>query len=277
MLKKYQINHICLAGGLFLNCLLNHKILEKYSDITLHICPAAGDDGQSIGAAYIAYQYFADKKLKKINTTSIPYLGISYSNQQIKEALEKRHISYQYYENINDLCKIIASEIYNNKIIGFFTDRSEIGPRALCHRSILANATWDGMKDYINKKVKHRENFRPFAPVIMEEFEQQYFNIKQDSPYMLLAPTVMPEYAPLIPSVVHVDQTARVQSVNKENNPFIYELIKNFYELSGIPVLLNTSFNDNGEPIVETPQDAINTFLTTEIDILVLEHFIIYK
>lgn len=277
LLKKYQINHICLAGGLFLNCLLNHKILEKYSDITLHICPAAGDDGQSIGAAYIAYQYFADKKLKKINTTSIPYLGISYSNQQIKEALEKRHISYQYYENINDLCKIIASEIYNNKIIGFFTDRSEIGPRALCHRSILANATWDGMKDYINKKVKHRENFRPFAPVIMEEFEQQYFNIKQDSPYMLLAPTVMPEYAPLIPSVVHVDQTARVQSVNKENNPFIYELIKNFYELSGIPVLLNTSFNDNGEPIVETPQDAINTFLTTEIDILVLEHFIIYK
>ena len=134
-------------------------------------------------------------------------------------------------------------------------DRSEIGPRALCHRSILANATWDGMKDYINKKVKHRENFRPFAPVIMEEFEQQYFNIKQDSPYMLLAPTVMPEYAPLIPSVVHVDQTARVQSVNKENNPFIYELIKNFYELSGIPVLLNTSFNEDVYKRQDQPED----------------------
>lgn len=277
ILQKYQIYHICLAGGLFLNCLLNHKLLEKYPEISLHICPAAGDDGQSIGAAYIAYQYFVDKKLENINSCTLPYLGISYNNEQIKEALERKHISYKYYENKDDLCKIIASEIYNNKIIGFFTGRSEVGPRALCHRSLLANATWLGMKDYLNEKVKHRENFRPFAPVIMEEFEQQYFNLKQSSPYMLLAPTVVTEYAPQIPSVVHVDQTARVQSVNKNNNPFIYQIIKSFYELSAIPVLLNTSFNDNGEPIVETPQDAINTFLSTEIDVLVLENFLIYK
>lgn len=277
LLQKYQIYHICLAGGLFLNCLLNHKILEKYPEITLHICPAAGDDGQSIGAAYIAYQYFVDKKLGNINSCPLPYLGISYNHEQIKDVLERKHISYKYYENRDDLCKIIATEIYNNKIIGFFTGRSEVGPRALCHRSLLANATWNGMKDYLNEKVKHRENFRPFAPVVMEEFEQHYFKLKQSSPYMLLAPTVVAKYASQIPSVVHVDQTARVQSVNKETNPFIYQIIKSFYELSGIPVLLNTSFNDNGEPIVETPQDAINTFLSTEIDVLVLENFLVYK
>lgn len=277
LLQKYQIYHICLAGGLFLNCLLNHKILEKYPEITLHICPAAGDDGQSIGAAYIAYQYFVDKKLESINQTTLPYLGLSYNNEQIRDVLERKHISYKYYENREYLCKIIATEIYNNKIIGFFTGRSEVGPRALCHRSLLANATWSHMKDYLNEKVKHRENFRPFAPVVMEEFEKQYFKLKQSSPYMLLAPTVVTEYASQIPSVVHVDQTARVQSVNEKTNPFIYQIIKSFYELSGVPVVLNTSFNDNGEPIVETPQDAINTFLSTEIDVLVLENFLIYK
>ena len=277
LIEKYQILHLCLAGGLFLNCLLNHKILEKYPDITLHICPAAGDDGQSIGAAYIAYQYYVDNQLYNKNASSLPYLGISYDDKQIKEALEKKNLPYFYYENKNELCKIIAKEIYQNKIIGFFTGRSEVGPRALCHRSILANATWDGMKDYLNKKVKHRENFRPFAPVIMEEFEMQYFELKQSSPYMLLAPTVAKEYASKIPSVVHIDQTARVQSVNKQNNPFIHQIIESFYDLSGVPVILNTSFNDNGEPIVETPMDAINTFLSTNIDVLILEGFLIYK
>lgn len=277
LIEKYQISHFCLAGGLFLNCLLNHKILQKYPEITLHICPAAGDDGQSIGAAFIAYQYFVDNKLDDKRDCSLPYLGISYSDHQIKETLEKKKLSYSYYKDKKELSKIIAKEIYENKIIGFFTGRSEVGPRALCHRSILANATWDGMKDHLNRKVKHRENFRPFAPVILKEFEMQYFELEQSSPYMLLAPTVTKEYASKIPSVVHVDQTARVQSVDKENNPFIHQIIESFYELSGVPVILNTSFNDNGEPIVETPMDAINTFLSTQIDVLVLEGFLIYK
>lgn len=277
LIEKYQIFHLCLAGGLFLNCLLNHKILEKYPDITLHICPAAGDDGQSIGAAFIAYQYYVDNQLYNKHACSLPYLGISYNDKQIREALEKKNLSYFYYEDKKELGKIIAKEIYDNKIIGFFTGRSEVGPRALCHRSILANATWAGMKDYLNQKVKHRENFRPFAPVIMKEFEMQYFELKQTSPYMLLAPIVAKEYASKIPSVVHVDQTARVQSVDKKNNPFIHQIIESFYELSGVPVILNTSFNDNGEPIVETPMDAINTFLLTNIDVLILEGFLIYK
>lgn len=276
LIKKYQISQLCLSGGLFLNCLLNHKILERFPGVSLHVCPAAGDDGQSIGAAFIAYQYFVDNRLKD-RICTLPYLGISYTNQQIRASLEQKHLKYQYFENCNELCKIIADEIYQNKIIGFFTGRSEVGPRALCHRSILANATWIGMKDYLNERVKHRENFRPFAPVVMREFEQEYFELKQTSPYMLLAPKVSPKYASKIPSVVHVDQTARVQSVEAKENPFIYQIIKDFYELSGVPILLNTSFNDNGEPIVETPEDAINTFLLTKIDVLVLENFLIYK
>ena len=275
LINKYQIKDICVAGGLFLNCLLNHKILEAFPDISLHICPAAGDDGQSIGAAFIAYQYFVDNRL--MCGTTIPYLGLSYDKTRILEAINRHGLQYQYYENYEDLFPIVAKEIYSNKIIGFFTGRSEIGPRALCHRSILANATWKGMKDYLNNKVKHRENFRPFAPVILEQFEMDYFKLKQTSPYMLLAPETNEEYISCIPSVVHIDKTARVQSVKEENNPYICGIIREFYRLSGIPVILNTSFNDNGEPIVESPDDAINTFLVTQIDVLVIENFILYK
>lgn len=276
LIDKYKINKLCLAGGLFLNCLLNHKILETYPDIELHICPAAGDDGQAIGAAFWAYRKFKDTTLLD-NSKNIPYLGISYSNQLIKNSLENFNLKYDFYDSTDELCKVIATNIYENKIIGFFTGRSEIGPRALCHRSIIANATWGGMKDYINQKVKHREPFRPFAPVVLEEYERTFFNLKQTSPYMLLAPTVNEDMSHLIPSVVHVDKTARVQSVNKTSNPFIYRVIEEFKNISGVPVILNTSFNDNGEPIVESPDDAIKTFLNTNIDVLVLEHFIVYK
>ena len=276
LLKKYEIYEVCLAGGLFLNCLLNHKILERYPEVRLHICPAAGDDGQSIGAAFVAYQRFNDKKLYVKNKT-IPYLGLSYNDMDILESIKKYRLTYDHFSDKKDLSKIIADEINNNKIIGFFTGRSEIGPRALCHRSIIANATWDGMKDYINERVKHREAFRPFAPVVLKEFEKEYFHLKQTSPYMLLAPLANKKHSNQIPAVVHVDQTARVQSVSKEDNPFIYDVIFEFYQITGIPVILNTSFNDNGEPIVESPNDAINTFLTTNIDILVLENYIIYK
>lgn len=275
LLNKYKIKEICLSGGLFLNCLLNHKILEELPDIKLHICPASGDDGQSIGAAFIAYQYFMDQK--NCHKETIPYLGLAYSDAEILEAIKSYGLNYKYYKDQKQLYPIIANEIYSNKIVGFFTGRSEIGPRALCHRSLLANATWDGMKDYLNNKVKHRENFRPFAPVILEEFEMDYFKLRQTSPYMLLAPKTNESRIMSIPSVVHVDKTARVQSVNINNNPYIYGILEEFYKLSGVPVVLNTSFNDNEEPIVESPTDAINTFLATQIDVLVLENFLIYK
>lgn len=274
IVAKYNIKNICLAGGLFLNCPINHKILELDDSIKLHICPATGDDGQSIGNAFAAYHKF-NSDIK--NTSSVlPYLGISYTNEQIQTALKEKNLRYQYMDN-KKLSETIAHEIYNNKIVGFFYGRSEIGPRALCHRSLLANPCWDSMKDYLNNRVKHRENFRPFAPAVKSESQFDIFTLKQESPYMLLSAQVNDKYLSKIPSVTHVDGSARVQAVYKEGNELMYLILEEFEKLSGIPVILNTSFNDNGEPIVEKPEDAIKTFLLTNIDILVLENYIVYK
>ena len=194
----------------------------------------------------------------------------------IKKELDSFNLKYRYYNDV-ELCKIIAQYIFENKIVAIVRGRSEFGPRALCHRSILANPTWNGMKDYLNQKVKHREYFRPFAPVVTEEMAFKIFDLKQISPYMLLACNVKDEFTAKIPSVTHIDQTARVQTINKTQEPFIYQLLLEFEKLSGVPVLLNTSFNDNGEPIVESPSDAIQTFLNTNIDVVILENYILEK
>lgn len=272
--KKYKIYDVCLSGGTFLNCMLNHKLLEAVPNLRLHICPAAGDDGQAVGAAFHAYK----KSGHPIYNGSkvLPYLGISYTQEAIKETLDEFHLKYIYYNDL-ELCQEISRHIFNNKIVGLVRGRSEFGPRALCHRSILANPTWAGMKDFLNQKVKHREYFRPFAPVVIEEKAFEIFDLKQVSPFMLLACKVNDIFAEKIPAVTHVDQTARVQTVNKTQEPFIYNLLLQFEKLSGVPVLLNTSFNDNGEPIVESPADAIQTFLNTNIDVLVLENYIVQK
>ena len=273
IIEKYDTNNLCLAGGLFLNCPINHKILETFDNIKIHICPASGDDGQAIGNAFAAYS-----KIGQIKNTSnvLPYLGIGYSTEEILDAIKRKGQNYVFLNNYN-LAQYVAKSIYKNKIIGFFHGRSEIGPRALCHRSILANPCWTGMKDYLNEKVKHRESFRPFAPVVTYDKQFEIFELKQDSPYMLLAAPVKEKFKNTIPSVTHIDGSARVQSVSKEKDPLVYNILNEFEKLSGVPVLLNTSFNDNGEPIVESPEDAINTFLKTNIDILVLENYVIEK
>lgn len=272
--QKYGIYNVCLAGGTFLNCMLNHKLLEAIPNLHLHICPAAGDDGQAAGAAFHAYK----RSGKKVHNSSsvLPYLGISYTNDTVQKELDSFNLNYIYYSD-SELCKQIARYIYDNKIVAIVRGRSEFGPRALCHRSILANPTWNGMKDHLNKEVKHREYFRPFAPVVTEEKAFDIFDLKQLSPYMLLACKVKDEYRMKIPSVTHVDQTARIQTVSKIQEPFIHELLSQFEKISGVPVLLNTSFNDNGEPIVESPANAIQTFLNTNIDILVIENYFIKK
>lgn len=272
--RKYNIYDVCLSGGTFLNCMLNHKLLDAIPNLHLHICPAAGDDGQAVGAAFHAY-----KKSGKIvynNSKVLPYLGISYTKDAIEKELEAFKLNYTYYDDL-ELCEKIAQYIFENKIVAIVRGRSEFGPRALCHRSILANPTWKGMKDYLNKKVKHREYFRPFAPVVIEEDAFEIFDLKQISPFMLLACKVKEKFISQIPSITHIDKTARVQTVNKSQEPFIYELLLQFKKLSGVPVLLNTSFNDNGEPIVESPLNAIQTFMNTNIDILILENFIVNK
>lgn len=274
IISKYNIKKICLGGGLFLNCPINHKILELSDDIELHICPATGDDGQSIGNAFAAYHKF---NTKVTNTSSVlPYLGLSYSDNEIEKALKEKNLKYEHIEN-KKLAEIIAKEIYKNKIVGLLWGRSEVGPRALCHRSILANPCWDGMKDYLNKRVKHREFFRPFAPAVKKEMEFELFELKQDSPYMLFSAQVKDQYKALLPSITHVDGSARVQSVYKDNNELMYLILEEFKKISGVPVVLNTSFNDNGEPIVESPEDAIKTFLLTNIDVLVLNNYIVFK
>ncbi len=272
--KKYDIYNVCLAGGTFLNCMLNHKILENNNKVNLHICPAAGDDGQAAGAAFHAYRNSGNSVY---NTSKIlPYLGLSYSNETILKELKAKNLNYIYYDD-HKLAQIVAKKIYENKIIAIVRGRSEFGPRALCHRSILANPAWNGMKDYLNKQVKHREYFRPFAPVVVEERAFDIFDLKQLSPYMLLACNVKDDYIKKIPSVTHIDKTARVQTINQEQDAFVYNLLLEFEKLSGVPVILNTSFNDNGEPIVESPENAIQTFLNTKIDVLIIENYFIEK
>ncbi len=273
IIYKYQPKCICLAGGLFLNCPVNHQLIKNHPNINFFIFPACGDDGQAIGAAFHAYKMFgSDLKC----TSFTPYLGLDYKDNEIKAALIEKNLKYKQY-SFERLSTILAKELKENKIIGLLHGRSEIGPRALCHRSIIASPTSSKMKDYLNKRVKHRETFRPFGPAVIDSSQFEIFNLKQDSPFMLLAAQVSSKYKGKIPAVTHIDGSARIQSISKHQNPFIYDIILKYASLTGIPVILNTSFNDNNEPIVESPYDAINTFLKTNIDILVIEDFIVYK
>ncbi len=175
------------------------------------------------------------------------------------------------------MAKQIAFYIKENKIVAFHRGRTEIGPRALCHRSILANPTNPAMKDILNERVKHREEFRPFAPTVVAEDQYKYFDLKCSSDYMLFATTVKEKYRSSLASITHIDGTARIQSVSLEQEPFIHMLLEEIKKLTGFPIVLNTSFNVAGQPIVESPLDAVNTFLTTNIDILVIGNYIINK
>lgn len=274
LVQNYHVEHICLGGGLFLNCLLNQKILEKCNLKEIFIFPASGDDGQAIGNAFFAYkQHFPQMPNPYIH---LPYLGFSYSNSEIEQELKSWKLNYQFLDD-DALAQSIAKAIAENKIIALHRGRTEIGPRALCHRSILANPTNPDMKDIINKRIKHRENFRPFAPVVTEEMEYEIFDLRQSSPYMLFAPTVKEAYRSKLPSITHVDNTARVQSVSKKTEPFVHLMLDKFAAITGVPVLINTSFNVAGQPIVERPTDAIQTFLNNDMDALVLGNYWISK
>lgn len=271
--NKYQINKICLAGGLFLNCLINHKIVESASCDDVFVIPSAGDDGEAIGAALAACTFYRHPASIKME---LPYLGFDYTNVRIENAFKSRNLKYTYM-NDDELASTAAQLIADGKIIGIHRGKTEIGPRALCHRSILADATNPQMKDILNQRVKHRENFRPFAPIVTYENQFEIFDLKSDSPYMLMAATVKQEYRTLIPAVTHIDYSARVQSIKKEKEPFIHSLLKKFEKIKGVPVILNTSFNVAGEHIVETPEDAIQTFLKTNIDVIIIGQYISYK
>ena len=263
--KRVNSNNICIAGGVALNSVANQKLFDntKFKDIFVY--PACSDAGVPFGLAIWAlykHPIFKIRK-RKIFKLKNAYTGITYDNDKIKSVLKKYKLQYK---NIN--LKKIAQFLSEGKIIGWFQGGSEYGPRALGNRSILADSRNPKMKDIVNNRVKHRENYRPFAPAVLEEDYKKYFKLKRPSPYMLLVAKV--KKPKIIPSVTHVDGTARVQSVNKKQNEIFYKLIKHFKQITGIGCVLNTSFNDAGEPIVETPEDAIIGMLNSEIDYLVL-------
>jgi carbamoyltransferase len=266
--KSVKSKNICLAGGVALNSVANKKLLDKSKFKNIFVFPACSDAGISFGAAL----WGAFNLMKGVNRNNLSfddaYTGKDYSNNQIEKLLKKFNISYSKKDNYK-----VAKYIDEGKIIGRCSGRSEYGPRALGNRSILADARSSKMRDYLNLRVKHREVFRPFAPVILEEKNEEYFDLKQPSPFMLLV--AKSHKASLIPSAIHVDKTARVQTINKNQNKDLYDLINNFLRITNVPVILNTSFNDAGEPIVETPLDAIICFFQTKLDYLILNDFII--
>lgn len=204
-----------------------------------------------------------------------PYLGREYSREEIQAAINKLDINNYVYAK--DYLVQAANLIADGKIVGWFQGGSEIGPRALGHRSILADPRRKEMKDIINSRVKFREAFRPFAPSVLWEYQSEYFDLDMPNPYMLMACDIHADKREVIPSVTHVDGTGRVQSVMRELTPRFHQLIEEFYKITNVPVVLNTSFNIKGEPIVETPEDAIKCFLNTGIDCLVISEFILKK
>jgi len=262
-LKKYKNNdYLCLSGGLFLNGYINQKIVEEKIYKEVHIPPACNDSGLAFGA-----NLFAINKIINWNPKEIRYTGATYNHRDNKKYKKEYKYIYSY----------IAKKIKDGKIIAWYQGKSESGPRALGNRSILANPTILEMKDIINEKIKHREKFRPFAPAILKEDVEEWFENIKEAPNMLKICKYKKSMGEKVPSVCHIDYTGRLQTVSKEDNLHFYNLIKEFKEITGIPILLNTSFNDNNEPIVETPADAIYTFKNTDIDILVINDFIYEK
>ncbi len=268
--------NLCIAGGVGLNCVANGKLAREAGFENIWIQPAAGDDGIALGCAL--YGHLAIQKKPRSFTINHAFFGRPYSDQEVQDAINKRVVKLVSRATPSaDVCMETARLLADGNIIGWFQGRSEFGPRALGNRSIIADPRAPEMKDILNSRVKHRQPFRPFAPIVLEERADEIFLGPGDSPYMLMAKQVHPDWKDRIPAVVHVDGTARVQTVNEASNPRLYRLLKEFEALTGVPVLVNTSFNIKGEPIVESPKDALDCFLGTGIDHLVLHDTIMSK
>ena len=296
--SEFDIPNLCMAGGVALNCVANGKILEDKSFKNLWIQPAAGDAGGAIGAALSTYYKELNNSRKIIAEDSMKgsYLGPEFSDDEIEKSLTNCGAVFNS-NSVDEILKITATAIDNGKAIGWFQGKMEFGPRALGARSIIADARSDTMQKNLNLKVKFRENFRPFAPSVLREDVDKWFELDNDSPYMLIVSLVKEKLCrkptkketglfgidqlnikrSKIPAVTHVDYSARVQTVHKETNPIYYKLIHKFKEITGCPVIINTSFNVRGEPIVLTPEDAFKCFMGTELDMLVIGNFILYK
>jgi len=297
--KETKIKNLCMAGGVALNCVANGKILKKNIFENIWFQPAAGDAGGSLGAA-LGFWYQELKNKRKVASSGDDmrgsYLGPSFNNNEVEVVLKSLGAKYEK-QNEEVLINTVANELKNQKTIGWFQGRMEFGPRSLGARSVIADPRSQKMQKELNLKVKFRESFRPFAPSVLREDVNSWFDLDRDSPYMLLVSDVKKNIQiPMsekdkklfgieklnikrssIPAVTHVDYSARVQTVHKETNPKYYKLINKFKEITGCPVLVNTSFNVRGEPIVCSTEDAFRCFMGTNLDILVCEDFILYK
>lgn len=264
--------NLCYAGGVGLNSVANKKILDSTPFENIFIQPGACDSGIALGCALYGAHVINGEEQGKYRFRNA-YLGKTYSEEEILADLQATpNIRYTKEKDITKKAALLLSE---GKILGWFEGGSEIGPRALGHRSILCDPRKSEMKDIMNEKVKHREGFRPFAPAVLLENAFEYFDIACESPYMLLIADVKKDKQHLVPAITHIDGTARVQTVTKEDNGRYYDLIKEFFNITGVPVILNTSYNIAGEPIVERPGDALKCFMFTEMDYLVIEDYLI--
>ena len=276
--EKTKTNNLCLGGGVALNGVANYRILKEGPFENIHIPPSPGDAGSAIGAAQFSYYSYEKNKRTIPNIAELTknniYVGPEYANDKIKSFLDKNNINYDFFENHILLSKT-AILISEGNIVGWYQGRMEWGPRALGNRSILADPRNPEMKNILNEKIKHRESFRPFAPSILEEFVSEFFELDIPSPYMLLVAKVKkPE---IIPAVTHIDGTGRLQSVSKDVNLLYHNLINEFYKITGVPAIINTSMNVMGEPIVNTPDHAYKMILKTDMDFLVMGNYMISK
>ncbi len=270
--KHTNAKHLIVAGGVALNSVMNGRLVRESPFDDIYVMPAAGDNGTAIGAAYCVYNDILGQKRNFIHNN--PYIGTEYSNDEIETALKSCKLKYQYIEDIEEAA---AARLHHGEIIGWFQGKMEIGPRALGARSILGNPTLAHMKDKINAEVKHREAYRPFAPSTLTEARQDYFDIDVEAPFMLKVCQVKEKAKATLPAITHVDGSARLQTVSEDISPRYYKLIKAFGQKSGVPVVLNTSFNIMGEPVVESPLQAIRCFFSTGLDSLVIGNYIIDK
>lgn len=280
--ERTGASYLCISGGVALNSVANYKILQSGIFKDIFINPAASDTGIPLGSALYGYHHIL-KRPKTYEAIS-PYLGPSYGQERILAAIEAyRGTPYHpeafegFQVEAEDALGRAAELLTKNRIVAHFQWRSEMGPRALGNRSILMSPLTAENKDVLNNQVKHREAFRPFAPVILEEFTREYFYIDRPSPYMLLVPNVVQDKRSVIPAVTHVDGTGRLQTVRQDFNPHLYAIVERFHQKTGVPVLLNTSFNVANEPIVESPEDAIRCFLSTGIDALLIGDYLLIK
>ena len=277
--EKTGMKNLCFGGGVALNGVANYRLLKEGPFDNIYIPPSPGDAGSAIGCAqYLYYIHHNNQKnISQSNSQRIRenvYVGPEYTNQEIKKILDLKNISYKILDE-KELLQNTAKLISEGNIIGWYQGKMEWGPRALGNRSILADPRDKKMKDILNDKIKHRESFRPFAPSIMEEYVSDYFEMDIPSPYMLMVAKIkQPEK---IPAVTHVDGTGRLQSVSKDANRLYYDLINEFYKITGVPVIINTSMNVMGEPIVNTPEQALNMLTKTDMDYVVLGNHIISK